>query len=103
MMSWSLYQMAVTKYKESETQSSSIYNQNSPTNPQVSFISLIRQTYIFSYTSDGCRENPDRVGASLNSAFCMCSWHILLHNANMAKSFGHTKMRALLVEVSDCV
>ena len=41
MMSWSLYQMAVTKYKENETQSSSIYNQNSPTNPQVSFISLI--------------------------------------------------------------
>ena len=45
MMSWSLYQMAVTKYKENETQSSSIYNQNSPTNPQVSFISLIWQTY----------------------------------------------------------
>lgn len=37
MMSWSLYQMAVTKYKENETQSSSIYNQNSPTNPQVDF------------------------------------------------------------------
>ena len=36
MMSWSLYQMAVTKYKENETQSSSIYNQNSPTDPQVS-------------------------------------------------------------------
>ena len=38
MMSWSLYQMAGTKYKENETQSSSIYNQNAPTNPQVSFI-----------------------------------------------------------------
>ena len=37
MMSWSLYQMAVTKYKENETQSSSIYNQNAPTNPQVRF------------------------------------------------------------------
>ena len=37
MLSWSLYQMAVTKYKENETQSSSIYNQNSPTNPQVRF------------------------------------------------------------------
>ncbi|XP_022786979.1 amiloride-sensitive amine oxidase [copper-containing]-like [Stylophora pistillata] len=37
MMSWSLYQMAVTKYKENETQSSSIYNQNSPTDPQVDF------------------------------------------------------------------
>ena len=35
MMSWSLYQMAVTKYKENETQSSSIYNQNAPTDPQV--------------------------------------------------------------------
>ena len=36
MMSWSLYQMAVTKYKENETQSSSIYNQNAPADPQVS-------------------------------------------------------------------
>ena len=35
MLSWSLYQMAVTKYKENETQSSSIYNQQSPTNSQV--------------------------------------------------------------------
>ncbi|PFX27819.1 amiloride-sensitive amine oxidase [copper-containing]-like [Stylophora pistillata] len=37
MMSWSLYQMAVTKYKENETQSSSIYNQHSPTNSQLDF------------------------------------------------------------------
>ena len=36
MMSWSLYQMAVTKYKENETQSSSIYNQHAPADPQVS-------------------------------------------------------------------
>ena len=36
MLSWSLYQMAVTKYKENETQSSSIYNQNAPSDPQVS-------------------------------------------------------------------
>ena len=36
MMSWSLYQMAVTKYKENETQSSSIYNMNAPVDPQVS-------------------------------------------------------------------
>ena len=36
MMSWSLYQMAVTKYKDNETHSSSIYNQNAPTDPQVS-------------------------------------------------------------------
>ena len=35
MLSWSLYQMAVTKYKENEPQSSSIYNQNAPTDPQV--------------------------------------------------------------------
>ena len=35
MMSWSLYQMAVTKYKANETHSSSIYNQNAPTDPQV--------------------------------------------------------------------
>lgn len=37
MMSWSLYQMAVTKFKENETQSSCIYNQNGPTNPQLDF------------------------------------------------------------------
>ncbi|KAL9971319.1 hypothetical protein ACROYT_G023830 [Oculina patagonica] len=37
MLSWSLYQMAVTKYKANETQSSSIYNQNAPTDPQVDF------------------------------------------------------------------
>ena len=35
MMSWSLYQMAVTKFKENETQSSCIYNMNGPTDPQV--------------------------------------------------------------------
>ena len=36
MMSWSLYQMAVTKYKENETHSSSTYNMNAPADPQVS-------------------------------------------------------------------
>ena len=36
IMSWSLYQMAVTKYKDNETHSSSIYNQHAPTDPQVS-------------------------------------------------------------------
>ena len=35
IMSWSLYQMAVTKYKEDETKSSSIYNMNGPSDPQV--------------------------------------------------------------------
>ena len=58
MMSWSLYQMAVTKYKENETQSSSIYNQNSPTNPQVSFIYLIRQTFILFASATDVREIP---------------------------------------------
>ena len=38
MLSWSLYQMAVTKYNKTETGSSSIYNQNAPTNPQVSLL-----------------------------------------------------------------
>ncbi|KAJ7393510.1 amine oxidase [Desmophyllum pertusum] len=37
IFSWSLYQMAVTKYKANETQSSSIYNQMSPTVPQLDF------------------------------------------------------------------
>ena len=40
MLSWSLYQMAVTKYKENETQSSSIYNQNAPLDPQVGCLFL---------------------------------------------------------------
>ena len=35
IMSWSLYQMAVTKFKENETKSSCIYNMNGPTDPQV--------------------------------------------------------------------
>ena len=34
---WSKYQMAVTKYKENEERSSSIYNQNDPFNPEVDF------------------------------------------------------------------
>ena len=45
MLSWSLYQMAVTKYKANETHSSSIYNQNAPTDPQVrccKFITFIQ-------------------------------------------------------------
>ena len=37
MFSWSLYQLAVTKYKENETRSSSMYNQNSPDISQVDF------------------------------------------------------------------
>ncbi|KAK3699890.1 hypothetical protein QZH41_016553, partial [Actinostola sp. cb2023] len=37
MMSWSLYQVAVTRYKDSERQSSSQYNQNAPTDPHVDF------------------------------------------------------------------
>ena len=49
MMSWSLYQMAVTKYKENETQSSSIYNQNAPTDAQVSmhFITLKPRLHVY--------------------------------------------------------
>ncbi|XP_068700535.1 diamine oxidase [copper-containing]-like [Montipora foliosa] len=37
IMSWSLYQMAVTKYKEDESHSTSIYNQNGPSNPVLDF------------------------------------------------------------------
>ena len=36
MFSWSLYQLAVAKYKN-ETRSSSVYNQHSPTVPQLDF------------------------------------------------------------------
>ena len=35
--SWSLYQLAVTKHKESEQRSSSLFNQNGATNPHVDF------------------------------------------------------------------
>ena len=53
IMSWSLYQMAVTKYKENETKSSSIYNQNSPTDPQVSVFNG-REFFLMRYMSLGC-------------------------------------------------
>ncbi|XP_001632737.2 amiloride-sensitive amine oxidase [copper-containing] [Nematostella vectensis] len=41
MVSWSLYQLAVTRYNESERRSSSIYNQNSPTDTQVDFRNFV--------------------------------------------------------------
>ncbi|KAJ8413274.1 hypothetical protein AAFF_G00092700 [Aldrovandia affinis] len=41
-ISWSRYQMAVTRHKDSESTSSSIYTQNDPWEPLVSFESYIR-------------------------------------------------------------
>ncbi|XP_043530935.1 membrane primary amine oxidase-like [Chiloscyllium plagiosum] len=40
-ISWQRYQLAVTKYKEREQRSSSIYNQNNPWNPAVYFAGFI--------------------------------------------------------------
>lgn len=40
-MSWAKYKLAVTKYKDNEQQSSSIYNQNDPWSPSVTFSEFI--------------------------------------------------------------
>uniref|UniRef100_A0A8C5PWK2 Amine oxidase n=2 Tax=Leptobrachium leishanense TaxID=445787 RepID=A0A8C5PWK2_9ANUR len=40
-MGWARYKLAVTKYKEEEQESSSIYNQNDPWNPSVTFSEFI--------------------------------------------------------------
>ncbi|XP_048416529.1 retina-specific copper amine oxidase isoform X1 [Stegostoma tigrinum] len=40
-ISWQRYQLAVTKYKEKEQRSSSMYNQNNPWNPAVYFAGFI--------------------------------------------------------------
>ncbi|XP_072270940.1 amine oxidase [copper-containing] 3-like [Pyxicephalus adspersus] len=45
-MSWAKYKLAVTKYKDNEQQSSSIYNQNDPWSPSVTFSNFINNEKI---------------------------------------------------------
>lgn len=49
MAPWSIYPLAVTRYKDGELKSSSVYNQNSPTSPIVNFEEFLGDN---SYISD---------------------------------------------------
>ncbi|XP_048588982.1 amiloride-sensitive amine oxidase [copper-containing] [Nematostella vectensis] len=42
MISWSLYQLAVTRQKDSEPSSTSLYNQNAPSTPHIDFRDFVR-------------------------------------------------------------
>ena len=65
MAPWSVYPLVVTKYKETELRSSSLYNQNSPTTPIVDFKSFFRSVNdritavdLVAWVSIGCIEIP---------------------------------------------
>lgn len=65
MAPWSVYPLVVTKYKENELRSSSLYNQNSPTQPVVNFESFFQDVNDFltnedlvAWVSIGCIEIP---------------------------------------------
>ena len=65
MAPWSVYPLVVTRYKETELRSSSLYNQNSPTQPVVNFESFFQDVNDFiakkdlvAWVSIGCIEIP---------------------------------------------
>ena len=65
MAPWSVYPLVVTRYKENELRSSSLYNQNSPTQPVVNFESFfqdindnIEDEDLVAWVSIGCIEIP---------------------------------------------
>lgn len=65
MAPWSVYPLVITKYKETELRSSSLYNQNSPTQPVVDFESFfqdvndrITNVDLVAWVSIGCIEIP---------------------------------------------
>lgn len=65
MAPWSVYPLVVTRYKETELRSSSLYNQNSPTQPVVDFESFfqsandrITNVDLVAWVSIGCIEIP---------------------------------------------
>jgi len=65
MAPWSIYPLVVTRYKETELKSSSLYNQNSPTQPVVNFESFfedvndgIANEDLVAWISIGCIEVP---------------------------------------------
>ena len=65
MAPWSIYPLVVTRYKENELRSSSLYNQNSPTQPVVNFESFFQDVNdritdedLVAWVSIGCIEIP---------------------------------------------
>lgn len=65
MAPWSVYPLVITKYKETELRSSSLYNQNSPTQPVVDFESFLQDVNdritnvdLVAWVSIGCIEIP---------------------------------------------
>ena len=65
MAPWSVYPLVVTTYKENELRSSSLYNQNSPTQPVVNFESFFQDINdnivdkdLVAWVSIGCIEIP---------------------------------------------
>ena len=75
MMSWSLYQMAVTKYKENETQS--ITKIHLLIHRLVSFNLFDRFLYYF--FQQLLKEGAERLDKDFfNSVFCICGWCIFL-------------------------
>lgn len=65
MAPWSIYPLVITRYKETERKSSSLYNQNSPTRPIVNFQEFFRTENdaiddqdLVAWVSIGCIEIP---------------------------------------------
>lgn len=65
MAPWSVYPLVITRYKKTELRSSSLYNQNSPTQPVVDFESFFQDVNDFitnvdlvAWVSIGCIEIP---------------------------------------------
>lgn len=65
MAPWSVYPLVVTRYKESERRSSSLYNQNNPTAPVVNFVDFFQlendaiiNEDLVAWVSIGCIEIP---------------------------------------------
>ena len=65
MAPWSIYPLAVTKYKKTERRSSSLYNQNNPKEPVVNFLNFFQDENdgiinedLVTWVSIGCIEIP---------------------------------------------
>lgn len=65
MAPWSIYPLVVTRYKKTERRSSSLYNQNNPTQPVVNFLKFFQDVNdaitnedLVAWVSIGCIELP---------------------------------------------
>lgn len=65
MAPWSVYPLVITKYRETELKSSSLYNQNSPSKPIVNFLDFFQKDNdaitnedLVAWVSIGCIEIP---------------------------------------------